>query len=238
MANQWFCFKKFTVRQDRCAMKVGTDAVILGAWTPVEGKFRALDIGTGTGILAMMLAQRSDALNILALELDTDAAVQATQNIAGSDFYRRINVLQMDFRNYYLQPEKEFDLIICNPPYFINSQRPADEGRSLARHSESLRMKDIFAGSAKLLQENGHLSMIIPADVIDVTIESAKVAGLYPESILNIHPLPGVEPKRVCLLFSFEEKVPLTESLVIEYSVRHNYTEEYQELTREFYLNF
>lgn len=238
MSNQWFRFKQFTIRQDRCAMKVGTDGVILGAWTVVDGAVSVLDIGTGTGLLALMLAQRSEILTVNALELDRDAAVQAAQNVAGSRFHDRITVLNVDFREFDPGRELYYDLVICNPPYFIASQKPVNRERSLARHTETLSLSDIFTGSAGLLSARGRLSMIIPAEGYARAAEEAGQAGLHPARILYVHPLPNAEPKRICIEFSRKEQALVTEKMVLETGERHAWTENYRLLTRDFYLAF
>lgn len=236
MSNQWFKFKQFTIRQDRCAMKVGTDGVILGAWTAVDEAASVLDIGTGTGLLALMLAQRSEMLTIDALELDQDAALQAAQNVAGSRFYDRIAVLNEDFRTYRPVKEKFYDLVICNPPYFIASKKPFIRERSLARHADTLSLNDLFTGSAGLLNKHGRLSIIIPAEGYARSVEEAGQAGLYPARMLYVHPLPGADPKRVCIEFSRRAQAPVTANIVLETGQRHAWTEDYRVLTRDFYL--
>jgi tRNA1Val (adenine37-N6)-methyltransferase len=238
MSNQWFRFKQFEIRQDRCAMKVGTDGVILGAWAAIDGAARALDIGTGTGLLALMLAQRSETLIIDALELDRDAALQAAQNVAGSRFHNRITLLNEDFRAYNPLKGGFYDLVICNPPYFIASKRPSNRERSLARHADTLSLNDLFTGSARLLNMGGRLCIIVPAESYGKAVEEAGRAGLHPLSVLYVHPLPGVDPKRVCIEFSRRVQVPVTGNIFVETGQRHTYTEDYRQLTKDFYLAF
>lgn len=238
MSNQWFKFKQFTIRQDRCAMKVGTDGVILGAWTAIDGTVRVLDIGTGTGLLALMLAQRSEILTVNALELDRDTALQAEQNVAGSNFCDRISVLNADFRTYDPGKGVSYDLVICNPPYFSASKKPFNRERSLARHTDTLSLKGLFTGSASLLSARGRLSIIVPAEGYAMAVEDADRAGLYPARILYVHPLPDADPKRVCIEFSRKEQAFLTEKIVLETGQRHAWTESYRMLTKDFYLAF
>jgi tRNA1Val (adenine37-N6)-methyltransferase len=236
MSNQWFKFKQFTISQDRCAMKVGTDGVILGAWTAIDGAARALDIGTGTGLLALMLAQRSELLTIDALELDRDTALQAAQNVAGSRFHDRITVINEDFRTYDPGEDVLYDLLICNPPYFIASKKPFNRERSLARHTDTLGLNDLFTGSAELLSMHGRLSIIVPAEGYAGAVEEAGQAGLHPARMLYVHPLPGANPKRVCIEFHRKEQALATERIVLETGQRHAWTEDYRLLTKEFYL--
>lgn len=219
-------------------MKVGTDGVILGAWTSVDGAEKALDIGTGTGLLALMLAQRSDLLTIDAIELDPGAARQAEENVAGSVFSGRIAVRQADFRNYNPGRRIKYDLIICNPPYFSGSKLPDSRERGIARHSGTLATSDIFKGSSRVLNEKGKLSIIVPAENAGIITEEAKIAGLYPVRQLFIHPSPEAGPKRICFEFTREVQEPFKETVTIEHGPRHDWTDEYRHLTREFYLAF
>ena len=237
MANQWFRFKQFTIRQDQCAMKVGTDGVILGAWTDIEDAGRALDIGTGTGLLALMLAQRSQKLIIDAIEIDPAAARQAAENVAGSVYAERISVRESDFRDFDPEAGVQYDLVICNPPYFNRSFKAAGNGRTLARHSDTLDLEVLFGRAARLLRPTGRISMILPSDQVESAKEIAGMQHFYPERILGIRPVPGAAPKRYCLAFTRKKSTPEVRSLVIEEHGRHGYSDAYRELTRDFYLD-
>lgn len=259
-------------------MKVGTDGVILGAWTEVgspgkpmeerdsarkvpessprekspstekpniipaapgnhpEEVWRALDVGTGTGLLALMLAQRSDRLLIDAIEIDPAAAQQAAENVAGSVFADRIRVQQGDFRDFDPGPEVHYDLVICNPPYFSHSRKTADTGRNLARHSDSLDLARLFSGAAKLLSKYGKISIIVPSDQASSAKDLAGSHGLFPERILEVMPVPGAVPKRHCLQFSRSRRTPVAASIVIEEYGRQGYSDAYRALTKDFYL--
>jgi tRNA1Val (adenine37-N6)-methyltransferase len=186
MANQWFKFKKFIIQQDKCAMKVGTDGVILGAWTSLNGIHSILDIGTGTGLLALMLAQRSSLVQIDAVELDADASSQAMQNVAESNFNAQIEVENQDFNVYSKNCLKKYDLILSNPPFFKDSLKPDDQGRKLARHNETLSLNQILIGAEKLLTDKGRLSLILPAELIPGAIDAASTYKLFPCRILNV----------------------------------------------------
>lgn len=236
MANPYFQFKQFTVWHDKCAMKVGTDGVLLGAWTSVEGATKILDVGTGTGLVALMLAQRSlpDA-HIVALEIDEAAAGQAKENVARSAWKDRIEVVQTDFRLY--DSSAKFDIIVSNPPYFVDSLECPDRQRSAARHNHSLAYEDLLQGVARLLSDSGRFTIVIPADVADRVKLMASGCGLYAIRQLNILTKPGGESKRVLITFSFDNpKECVVEELLTEVA-RHQYTEEYITLTREYYLN-
>lgn len=165
MSNPYFQFKQFTVWHDKCAMKVGTDGVLLGAWTSVESAHRILDIGTGTGLVALMLAQRSlpDA-NIVALEID-EAAVGQARKILFVRPKERVEVVQADFRKY--RSSDKFDVIVSNPPYFVDSLECPDRQRAAARHNDSLTYEDLLEGVSGLLTENGFFTVVIPADVAE-----------------------------------------------------------------------
>lgn len=218
-------------------MKVGTDGVILGAWTNLEGCSRALDLGTGTGLLALMLAQRSQDLGIDAIEIDKNAADQARENIKASIFSSQIRVFNQDFKVFQASAGSRYDLIICNPPFFKDSFKPHDPGRKLARHSEALQIDEILMGSARILSEKGRLSLIIPAVRERDIVSSAERLELFPERKLEIISSPGKDPIRVCLEFGRVSGEIQTEELLIEEGQRHSYSAKYKYLTRDFYLD-
>ncbi|MEG1562964.1 MAG: methyltransferase [Bacteroides sp.] len=232
MANSYFQFKQFTVWQGQCAMKVGTDGVLLGAWTPVETARRILDVGTGTGLVALMLAQRSRAA-VVALEIDPDAALQASENAARSPWKERIKVLQTDFRHYH--SEQLFDVIVSNPPYFIASLPCPDGQRTAARHNGGLTYSELLQGVSALLTPEGFFTLIIPADVAERVIETARGSLLYPLRQLSVLTKPGGPPKRTLITFSFRKQECQSEELLTEIA-RHQYSEAYKALTKEYYL--
>lgn len=236
MANDWFRFKKFTIKQERCAMKVGTDGVLLGAWTNIQEVRRALDIGTGTGLLALMLAQRSSSIRVDAIEIDAEAASQAGQNFNESCFASQIRVINEDFNHFHKQVADKYDLIICNPPYFSRSMKPGTEGRLLARHSEKLTVEQLLSGVRNLLMPDGRLSIILPSDQCEQVIDRALRENLFPVRILSVIPIPGRAPKRTCIEFSMVKMQCKEESLVIEGGGRHQYSDKYIRLTEDFYL--
>lgn len=232
MANHYFEFKQFKVWQDKCAMKVGTDGVLLGAWADIDSAGRILDVGTGTGLVALMLAQRSPA-EVVAVEIDEPAACQAKENIQSSPWYNRIEVVRVDFREY--QSEERFDVIVCNPPYFVDSLLPPDTSRTIARHNQGLTYAELLSQVAVLLNPKGHFSLIIPTDVVDSVINIAGKVGLFPFKRVNVVTAPGKIPKRTLLSFRFTQEVCLAETLLIE-KRRHCYSDEYIALTKDFYL--
>lgn len=235
MSNPYFQFKQFTVWHDKCAMKVGTDGVLLGAWTSVQNAHKILDVGTGTGLVALMLAQRSlpDA-DIVALEIDATAAGQARDNVTRSPWKERVEVVQADFRSY--QSSDKFDVVVSNPPYFVDSLECPDRQRNAARHNDSLTYEELLEGVAGLLAEDGAFTIVIPVDVADRVKMIAAVKNLYAVRQLNVITKPGGVPKRTLITFTFSNQECVVEELLTELA-RHQYSEEYIALTQEYYLN-
>ncbi|MCD7899255.1 MAG: methyltransferase [Bacteroides sp.] len=233
MANSYFQFKKFIIHQDQCAMKVGTDGVLLGAWVQVETAKQILDIGTGTGLIALMLAQRSHA-TITALEIDQSSAEQAQTNIFNSPWSDRIKVICMDFNKF--ETNQTFDVIVSNPPFFNNSLNSPKKSRTVARHTDSLSYNNLFAGIAPLLDNKGEVSIIIPADILNQIKEIAREYHLFPSRQLNIITKAGKVSKRALISFIFEENPYTIKEMFLE-KERHQYSKEYIELTKDFYLN-
>ena len=233
MPNPYFAFKQFTVRHDRCAMKVGTDGVLLGAWTDLSHSRRILDIGTGTGLIALMLAQRCMDARITAIDLDSAAVEQAQENIQASPWKDRIEALQQDICTYH--PNGTFDTIVSNPPYFIDSLKCPDGQRSTARHTDTLDADRLIGKVSELLTSDGRFSIILPAEQTEDLIRVAGEKGLHPSRQTWVITRPGLSPKRIIMEF---RKIPVTlqpDELVIELE-RHVYSEEYIALTKEFYL--
>lgn len=234
MSNPFFQFKQFTVWHDKCAMKVGTDGVLLGAWTSVRNVHRILDVGTGTGLVALMLAQRSlPDTNIVALEIDEAAAEQARDNVCRSPWQDKIEVLQKDFKQF--NSLDKFDVIVSNPPYFVDALGCPDQQRNAARHNNSLTYEDLLQGVAKLLSREGMFTIVIPTDVSDRVKEIGTASGLFAVRQLNVVTKPGGSPKRTLISFSFSKQVCLVEEMLTELA-RHKYSEEYIALTKEYYL--
>lgn len=233
MPNSYFQFKQFTVWHDKCAMKVGTDGVLLGAWAAAKRSKQILDIGTGTGLIALLLAQRNPEAQITALEIDEAAATQAADNVARSPWADRIEVVCNDFRLF--QTEKKFDLIVSNPPYFVDALNCPDKQRNLARHTCELNYELLFSRSAHLLWEQGGVSIIIPAEVEKLVVDTAWKYKLYPDRRLRVFTKPGKPCRRVLLSFGFRGGECLEEMLCIE-EAHHEYTPEYIALTKDFYL--
>ncbi len=233
-----FAFKHFTVAQDRCAMKVGTDGVLLGAWAQVVENAHILDIGTGTGLVALMLAQRYPTATITAVEIAPEAAQQATENVENSPFSGRIKVLCTDART--LPDHEKFDCIVCNPPYFDETLKSPDSARATARHNDLLTPQDLLQISTKLLKTSGSLQLILPTATANRLIEQAKTYAyaFALERATHIFPTPQSAEKRTLLHFCRGNRAEIAEnSLVIELE-RHIYSDAYKRLTHDFYLNF
>lgn len=228
-----FQFKQFTIRQDRTPMKVGTDGVLLGAWAELEYAENILDIGTGTGLIALMSAQRNSSARINAIEIEPDACQQARENVSASRWADRIEVIQSALQDF--KPEKAYDSIVCNPPFFINSTLTPDNGRTLARHCDSLPHTDLIIHVVRLLAPGGTFSVILPVCEAKELITYAQLHQLYPHHITRVHPTPTKPPKRYLIQFSTDQSNTIEDDLVIELS-RHQYSKEYIELTRDFYL--
>jgi len=236
MANNYFSFKQFTIYQDKSAFKVGTDGVLLGTFADIAGVKRILEIGTGTGLIAIMLAQRCKA-EIVAIEPDYESYIQAFDNVRLCKWSSGIKVEHTDLQNYY-PDEGKFDLIVTNPPYFTDSLKNPDPRKSAARHNDSLTSEELLVGVSRLLDNDGHLQLIMPYVEGTVFIAGAQKYGLYCNNILKIKPLPTAEIRRLILSFS-RERLKVTEKfLTIEHGKRHEFTEEYINLTKDFYLKF
>jgi tRNA1Val (adenine37-N6)-methyltransferase len=236
MANDYFTFKQFSIYQDKCAFKVGTDGVLLGACANISGIKTILDIGTGTGLIALMLAQRSEA-EIIAIEPDHNTFEQASRNVDDSKWNKRIKVENTDLQNF--NPGKiKFDLIITNPPYFTDSLKNQDIRKSTARHNDNLTNDELLKGVSRLIAEHGRFQIILPYVEGSIFIAEAQEYGLYCNNILKIKPLPTSEIRRLILAFTKDKQKVSEKFLTIERGIRHEFTEEYIKLTKDFYLKF
>ena len=244
MPNDYFSFKQFTIHQDRCAMKVGTDGVLLGVLAPIsvgnnDSLPKILDIGTGTGLVAIMLAQRTGGgAQISAVEIDSEASSQAQDNVDATKW--NIEVYNASIQDFTKSTDEKFDLIVSNPPYFINSLKAPDKSRNTARHTDELSFEDLVVSAEKLLAEKGRFTVIIPFSSENEFIRIADAKNLFAESLVRVVPKVGKEAKRSVITFcKVSEKnncnTNVTE-LVIETETRHCYSEEFKRLTADFYL--
>jgi tRNA1Val (adenine37-N6)-methyltransferase len=232
-----FQFKQFAVNQDRCAMKIGTDGVLLGAWVPIDNRPNSiLDIGTGTGIIALMLAQRCDAQQIDALEIDENAYEQSVDNFESSPWGDRLFCFHAGLDEFVEEPEDEYDLIVSNPPFYIEDYRPENPQRDLARFQEAMPFEDLVEAAALLLSENGVFAVIIPFKEEENFLALAKEYELFPIKITRVKGTHETQIVRSLLAFRrYELSVLSADELVIEIN-RHEYTDDYIALTKEFYL--
>ena len=231
-----FQFKKFIINQDRCAMKIGTDGVLLGAWCPIDNNpFSVLDIGAGTGILSLMLAQRSNAKQIDAIEIDEEAFEQCVENFESSPWSDRLYCYHAGLDEFMEEPEEEYDIIISNPPFYSEDYKTESDQRDLARFQDAMPFEDLIKAASMLLSEKGIFSVIIPYKEETKFIGLAKECNLFPFKITRVKGTPTTEIKRSLLAFSRVKKDASIDELIIE-TTRHHYTEDYIALTRDFYL--
>ncbi|MGN1263235.1 MAG: tRNA1(Val) (adenine(37)-N6)-methyltransferase [Prevotella sp.] len=231
MSNNHFSFKQFTVRQEKCAMKVGTDGTLLGAWaeTPTtSNKPRILDIGTGTGLIALMMAQRFASADIVAIDIDEDAVAQAQENVRNSPFADRITVMKARLQDY---TDNKFDAMVCNPPFFVDALPCPDSKRSVARHATTLTFQELMSSAFRLLTDHGELSVIIPVDALSLMNGTAAIAGMCVKRICKVKTTAGKSAKRTLLSFVKHptDTIPEEKELLIG-------SEEYRILTGDFYL--
>lgn len=231
MANSFFQFRQFTVRQEHCAMKVGTDGTLLGAWA--RGGQRILDVGTGTGLIALMMAQRFPQACVMAIDIDADAVAQAAENVAASPFADRVQVVQADV---VCCPDiTRYDSIVCNPPYFVDSLTCPDRRRTLARHDRSLSYRQLMTAASRLLADDGELSVVIPFDCRSRLEQEAALAGLNKVRQCAVHTTPAKPPRRYLLAFRMHPAPIEEETGILEDTPGHR-SSWYQQLTKDFYL--
>ena len=235
MANDYFQFQQFTVRQSRCGMKVGTDGTLLGAWAQAPaGQCRILDIGTGTGLIALMMAQRFPEANVVGIDIDADAVSQARENVMESPFSKRItiqecNVLQMEDAD-------GFDAIVCNPPYFVDSLTCPNEKRTTARHTVTLSFEGLAKAAFRLLKTDGFFSVVIPTDNRSCMEAAARMEGFFLSRVYLIKTTPQKEPKRQLIEF---REYPVNEIDTKEVFIQilpNKRSPWYQQLTQAFYI--
>jgi tRNA1Val (adenine37-N6)-methyltransferase len=239
MSNSTFAFKQFTIRQEKCAMKVGTDAVLLGAWAKTYGVRHILDIGTGSGVIALMLAQRSGA-TIDAIDIDVDSLTEAKQNAETSPWRDRVNMHHISLQDFAKMQDEKYDLIVTNPPYFIDSLPATEESRTKARHTVLLSFPDLVDCAARLLAKEGRFCVILPPREGEQFKTLAQAKGLHLTRIARIKTTPEKPEKRWLMQFAFTPKKVSDSTIVIEKDTMNaqHYTEEYRELTKDYYLYF
>lgn len=235
MANDFFQFKQFTIHQQHCAMKVGTDGTLLGSWASAPaGACRILDVGTGTGLIALMMAQRFPEARVTGIDIDTDAVGQASENALESPFKERIMIREGDVTR--MEDTDGFDAIVCNPPFFDRSLTCPDQQRTEARHTVSLTYRQLMESAFRLLKDDGRLSVIIPSDCRSRLESEAHLVGFFISRICSIQTTPKKIPKRYMIEFRKQPVKEIdTECGIIELSPQER-SPWYQQLINDFYI--
>ena len=228
-----FRFKQFSVKNDLTAMKVGTDGVLLGAWCPVDGARHVLDVGTGCGVIALMVAQRNADACIDAIDIDHNAIEEASLNFSNSPWTVRLTAIEGDFNG--MGYGRRYDLIVSNPPFFTNGILPTGDARTTARHTGALTYRQLIDGSARLMTGDGSLALISPTDVEGDIIEAATFASLPVRQQVRVIPVEGAAPKRTLWLLSRRD-LPYSEDTITIAHSDGTFTREYIDLTGAFYL--
>ena len=235
MSRDSFTFKQFVVHQDRCAMKVGTDGTLLGAWAEAgRDGCRILDIGTGTGLIALMMAQRYPGAKVTAIDIDEAAVSQASDNVARSPFADRIKVMRADVNAF--EPAAVYDAIVCNPPYFSNALVCPDNQRTQARHTLSLSYRQLMAAADRLLDEEGLFSLIIPNDFFQQLESEAHLAGFFATRIYGVRTVEGKPIKRYLIELRKRPQKEFVKKEVLIEDAPNVRSEWYREQTKDFYI--
>jgi tRNA1Val (adenine37-N6)-methyltransferase len=232
-----FNFKQFSMTHHRSTMKIGTDAVLLSAWVNINNINNVLDIGTGSGIIALLLASRQKDCYIDAVELDKMSAIEAGENFKNSPYANRLKIINEDFKNFNKSCNKQYDLIISNPPFFINDLRSENSKRKNARHSDSLNYNDLIEGAKKLMLKNGRFCVVLPYYESKKFIETAKENGLTISRELLIFPKPCKEPNRINIEFQLNKTEKTIHEKFILREENGKFTEQYIKLLGNYYLN-
>lgn len=236
MANNYFQFKQFKIVQQNSAMKVGTDGVLIGAWTWVKNTKSVLDVGTGTGLIALMLAQRSEA-KIVGIEIEKAAAGEAKGNVNNSPWAKRIQIENISFQEFANLSNNSFDLIISNPPFFTGSRKNQNSKRTLARHNDSLPYADLITGALKLLNKTGRLSVILPVSEAEEFIKLAERKKLFLIRRTQVKPKESKSPNRILMELSPTFSKRTENSLTIYLNDSSGYTNNFKQLIQDFYLS-
>jgi len=235
MQEQTFRFKSFSVKQGQCAMKVNTDGVLLGAWADVTQAKNILDIGTGTGAIALMTAQRNQHAEIDAIDIDETAYLQAKDNFANSPWSDRLHAYHSSLQDF--STDKKYDLIISNPPYFINDYKADDHQKNIARHSISLSYQDLIEGIHTLLSDKGKACLVLPVFNVTSLGLIANQANLYLTRCADVVAVEGKAPYLALIQLTREGKTFSKETIIIQDKAGH-FRSEYKSLTADFYLKF
>lgn len=231
-----FKFKQFEIHDELSAMKIGTDGVLLGAWVDVADAHSILDVGTGTGLVAIMCAQRNAVAHVHGIDIVEDAAMEASQNMARTAWCDRLSAEHCDLRNY--APDERCDHVVSNPPFFLTTLHSPDAVRAIARHADTLTYEELVSAAERLLLPGGRLSVVLPTECA-ATFRRVAFERLWLSRITDVVTREGEAPKRTLMEFvlTAEPLMPRADSLTLQNN-DGSYTEEYRSLTKEFYLNF
>ncbi len=230
-----FCFKEFAINQDQCAMKVGVEAVAFGAWCHVNEASRALDIGSGTGILSLMLAQRNDSVNVLGIEISQRASEQANENFQRSPWSKRLRCENLDFLDFV--PDELYDLIVSNPPFFKAGIKSVSLERSAARFEENLPLNELVSRASSFLKPKGKCCFMLPLDRRDELVQLAELVGLYPERLTEVQSTANKPPARLFSQFGRACGANCIQDVLQIYASESKYTDSFRNLTEAFYLD-
>jgi tRNA1Val (adenine37-N6)-methyltransferase len=234
-SSDYFLFKQFVVHHKHSSMKVGTDAVLLGALSKVPQKGNILEVGCGSGVISLMLAQKSQA-KITALDIHQASVWEARANFKASPWSERLQALMISYQLYAAQGNPiRFDLIVSNPPFFVNDLKSSDEKRNLARHNDQLSYRDFLLASRNFIKEQGHLSLILPSREAQVFIEEARNFGFFLEEEINIFPKPNKESNRKIMLFGNNAQTSLQKKSLCIRENDNSYSQDYRNLTIDYY---
>ncbi|UII32385.1 methyltransferase [Fulvivirga ulvae] len=230
-----FDFKQFSIRQEFSAMKVGTDGVLLGAWANIAGSARILDIGTGTGLIALMLAQRNPSAVIDSIEIDKESAIEASGNVSRSPWADRVKVLHESIQNFSSDTSATYDLIVSNPPFFNAGTPSPAAGRHQARHTSQLSQRDLVLATAKLLSNHGRFCVILPVTESEQFISTAAGSKLWPGRKTIFFPKARKHAERHLIEFS-RKNTAYKEDRLVQYDEHGEWTDDYKNLTRDFHI--
>lgn len=238
MPNSSFRFKQFSVKQSASAMKVGTDGVLVGAWAESDNVTEILDIGSGTGLISLMLSQRFPKSAIKGVELDKDAYSESVENVLQSKWADRIQIINGSIQEFAEMQTVLFGLIVSNPPFYQTQYRPVIESRSTARHNDTLPFTDLLESAKRMLADDGRFCVILPADSQSEIEQLCAKMDLCIAKKCNILPTPHKPAKRLMYSIAKQQISTVSETIVVESHGRHQYSEEYKNLTKDFYLAF
>ncbi len=230
-----FRFRRFSLHHHRSTMKVGTDAVLLGIWTDVSNVETALDIGTGSGILSLLLASRCE-VTVDAVDIDRDSVQEAKKNFSNSPFKNQLHVYHDDFVHFASVNKKQYELIVSNPPFFVNDLPSEDKKKTLARHTQSLQYYELIKGTAQLLKTQGRFCLVLPYYESQNFVTIAKTVGLCLQKQMLIFPKFCKEPNRVNLQLGFQHKKLNTEKFIIR-NENNSYTGQYVNMVKNYYIS-